>query len=97
MDEIEKKALIMSLILPEIKSIELKYLNNFIIGLQQSIKNYYIFENTKNFLKDLHKTIEDYMKQNTNNNQDLLSEIKNFIKKKKIFFYECGNDIRKIN
>ena len=83
MDEIEKKALIMSLILPEIKSIELKYLNNFIIGLQQSIKNYYILENTKNLLKDLHKTIEDYMKQNTNNNQDLLSEIKNFIKKKK--------------
>ena len=84
MDEIEKKALIMSLILPEIKSIELKYLNNFIIGLQQSIKNYYILENTKNLLKNLHKTIEDYMKQNTNNNQDLLSEIKNFIKKKNL-------------
>ena len=84
MDEVEKKALIMSLILPAIKSIELKYLDNFINDLKKSIKKYYILGNTKILLKDLYKTIEVYVNQRTENsniNDDLLSEIKSYLKK----------------
>ena len=82
MDENEKKALMMSLILAEIKSIEIKYLDNFIINLHKSIKRYYILDNTKRLLKDFYKAIEDYVKKSTNDT-DLLSEIKSFINKKK--------------
>ena len=84
MDELESKSLVISLIIPIIKSQELNNSNNFISNLRESFKKYYILDNTKSLLNDLYKTLENLAKtQNNDNQKDLFSEIKEYIPKYK--------------
>ena len=84
MDELESKSLVISLIIPIIKSQELNNSNNFISNLRESFKKYYILDNTKSLLNDLYKTLENLAKtQNNDNPKDLFSEIKKYIPKYK--------------
>ena len=84
MDELESKSLVISLIIPIIKSQELNNSNNFISNLRESFKKYYILDNTKSLLNDLYKTLENLAKtQNNDNPKDLFSEIKEYIQKYK--------------
>lgn len=72
MDELESKSLVISLIIPIIKSQELNNSNNFISNLRESFKKYYILDNTKSLLNDLYKTLENLAKtQNNDNPKDL--------------------------
>lgn len=93
-DKYEKKALILSLIATEIKSIEFQNLNFFIHDFKESIKNYFIFKNVKTIIFNLHKYLESNIKTNlddNNDNTDLIQKIKQFIKKKKNPYYSDIN------
>ena len=80
----QKIAIVISLIIPIIKSQELNNSNNFISNLRESFKKYYILDNTKSLLNDLYKTLENLAKtQNNDNPKDLFSEIKEYIPKYK--------------
>ena len=82
MKKIESQALIMSLIIPIIKSQELNNLNSFILNFRESLKKYYILDNTKSLLNDFEKILEDFVKKsNDYENNDLFSEIKCHIQK----------------
>ena len=82
MKKIESQALIMSLIIPIIKSQELNNLNSFILNFRESLKKYYILDNTKSLLNDFEKILEDFVKKsNDYENKDLFSEIKCHIQK----------------
>ena len=84
MDELESQALIISFIIPIIKSQELNNLNSFIFNFRESFKKYYILDITKSLLSDLEKIIEDLVeKHNDDKNKDLFSEIKSHIQKYK--------------
>ena len=82
-DKYEKKALILSIIITEVKSIELQNLNIFIYDFKESIKNYFILKNVKTILLNLHKQLESNIKINLDDNNDLIPKIKQFIKNKK--------------
>ena len=64
--EFESKSLIISLVIPIIKSREVNNLNKFISDFRESFKNYYILDNTKSLLNDLQKELEDLVKKPDN-------------------------------
>lgn len=82
-NEIEKNSFLLSIILPEIKTIELNNLNIFIRVLQKSIKKYFIIENIKIIIEELYKEIKKSIEIKQDNSIDLLSAIKKFSKTKK--------------
>ena len=83
MDEIELNALIISLIIPEIKRRESNNLNSFIVNFSQSSKKYYVLDDTKTLLSYVCEEIEKYVKKSYDDNNDLFSEIKSYIQKNK--------------
>jgi hypothetical protein len=75
--ENEKILLIISLILPIIKKIELKNLDIFIKEFKKSIKNYYILFNVKQIIEKLHNEIESSI--NTNFENNTIEDIRKYI------------------
>lgn len=76
-DKNETRMLIISLILPVIKRIELKNLDLSIKGFKNSIKNYYIIYNVKRIIETLYNEIESSINIEIENNQ--IEDIKKYV------------------
>ena len=82
-DPYEIKALITAIIIPEIICIELKNLNILKEKISKSVEEFYVKQNIEKILEIIFKAIENKVKLK-NVNQDLIGEVKDFIKEQKL-------------
>ena len=82
-DPYEIKALITAIIIPEIICIELKNLNILKEKMSKSVEEFYVKQNIEKILEIIFKAIENKVKLK-NVNQDLIGEVKDFIKEQKL-------------
>ena len=80
LDDFEKKAFIISLIIPEIKSKEDSNLENYINRLYKVFKEYFVLYNVSIKIKGFYEEIKRKIK--TQDEGDIFSKIKNFRNKK---------------
>ena len=73
----EKRALIISLIIPHIQRIQLNNQDIFLKEIKKSIENYYIILNAKNIIEKLHNNLESSLNIRIENNTK--KEIKKYI------------------
>jgi hypothetical protein len=80
-DDLEKKALIASLFLPEVICAELNNLNLFINERSKYIKENFLCENVRKIFEDILSFIEKHLNKKLKKKKNLVLDIKDFAKK----------------
>ena len=94
LEDLEKNSIIMSLLLDEIKSVEINNFNALINDCRKYIKANIILENVRRTLEDSHSFIKENINKKIDNNTNLIENTKDFIKK---YNYPQNNDVCNIN